>query len=364
MVFNRKGSGIARNSRRASVRACSLIALAFVLSALPAPTYSAEPYRPDPALVAAAKREGRLVIYTTLIVDQIVRPLIRAFQSHVPGIDVRFVRADSVALVVRLTNEAKANRVQADIWHLVEGVGPLVEAGIAAPLDLPSAKGLPATYADPNRRWIATNLSVRSLAYNTQLIPEAQAPRGYQDLLDPRLKGKFAWNPNSVSGSYGFIGTVLKHRGEEQGLAYLRALAKQDITPVPMAIRAVLDRVIGGEYAIGLEMNGTHAAISAAMGAPVRWVPLDPVSMTLQAAGMTARAPNPNAARLFLDFMISRAGQEVFREHDYIPMHPDVPAKRPELKPETGGYKAVVYSPEEVDANARRWAEIYRDIFR
>ena len=65
------------------------------------------------------------------------------------------------------------------------------------------------------------------------------------------------------------------------------------------------------------------------MGAPVAWVPLDPVSLTLQAAGITAKAPHPNAARLFLDFMISRAGQEVFRDRDYIPMHPDVPAKNP-----------------------------------
>src|SRR5262249_26438239 len=150
----------------------------------------------------------------------------------------------------------------------------------------------------------------------------------------------------------------------DKGVAYLRELAKQQITPVPMAIRAVLDRVIAGEYAMGLEMNGTHAHISAAMGAPIAWVPLDPVSMTLQAAGITAKAPHPNAARLFLDFMISRAGQDVFRDRDYIPMHPDVPAKSPELKPETGGYKAVVYSPEEVDANAKHWAAIFQEIFR
>ncbi len=325
---------------------------------------AAEPYRPDPALVAAAKKEGQLLIYTSLIVDQIVRPLIRAFQAQVPGIDVKFVRADSVALVVRMTNEAKANRTQADIFQLVDGVRPLVEAGIAAEFDLPSAKGLPAIYVDPNRRWVTTNLAVRSLAYNTKLVPPAQAPRGYEDLLEPRFKGKFAWSPNSVSGALGFIGTVLKHRGEEKGIAYLRALAKQDITPVPMAIRAVLDRVIAGEYAIGLEMNGTHAFISAGMGAPVAWVPLDPVTLTLQAAGMTSKARHPNAARLFLDFMISRAGQEVFRERDYIPMHPDVPAKNPELKPETGGYKAMVYSPEEVDANHKRWAQIYQEIFR
>lgn len=337
---------------------------ALLLAALASQPAIAEPDRPDPALVAAAKKEGQVLIYTTLIVEQIVRPLIKTFQSQVPGVDIKFVRADSTALVVRLTNEARANRTQADIWHLVDGVGPLVEAGIAATLDLPNAKGLPATYADPNRRWVATNLAVRSLAYNTKLIPPAQAPRSYTDLIDPRFKGKFAWNPNSVSGAYGFIGTVLKHMGDEKGIAYLRALAKQDIIPVPMAIRAVLDRVIAGEYAMGLEMNGTHAHISAGMGAPIAWVPLDPVTLTLQAAGITAKAAHPNAARLFLDFMVSRAGQEVFRDRDYIPMHPDVAAKNPQLKPETGGYKAVVYSPEEVDANAKRWATIYQDIFR
>jgi iron(III) transport system substrate-binding protein len=340
----------------------TLPVLAAVL--LTAPLAEAEPYRPDPTLVSAAKKEGQVLVYTTLIVEQIVRPLIQAFRAQVPGIDVKFVRADSTALVVRLTNEARAARVQADLWHLVDGVGPLVEAGIAGSFELPSAKGLPATYADPNHRWVATNLAIRSLAYNTKLIDPAQAPRTYDDLLDPRFKGKFVWNPNSVSGAYGFIGTVLKERGEDKGRAYLHALAKQEIVPVPMAIRAVLDRVIGGEYAIGLEMNGTHAAISAAKGAPVAWVPLNPVTMTLQTAGITANAQHPNAARLFLDFMISRAGQEVFRDRDYIPMHPAVPAKNPELKPETGGYRAVVYSPEEVDANAKHWAHIFQEIFR
>jgi iron(III) transport system substrate-binding protein len=83
--------------------------------------------------------------------------------------------------------------------------------------------------------------------------------------------------------------------------------------PLPIAIRAVLDRVIAGEYAIGLEMNNTHAAISAAQGAPVAWVPLNPVSETLQIAGIAKAAPHPNAARLFLDFMVSRAGEGLSR---------------------------------------------------
>jgi iron(III) transport system substrate-binding protein len=240
----------------------------------------------------------------------------------------------------------------------------VLQNGFAAEFDVPSAKGLPPALVDPKRRWIATNLGVRSAAYNTQLVPKALAPRNYQDLLDPRWKGKIVWNPKSMTGAWGFIATVMKSMGDEQGMSYLRKLASQDIVPLPIAIRAVLDRVIAGEYAIGLEMNNSHAAISAAQGAPVQWVPLDPVSETLQVAGVTHGAPHPNAARLFIDFMVSRAGQQIFRDNDYLPMHPDINAKIPELRPEQGGYRAVVYSPEEIDADAVRWAKIYEDVFR
>ncbi len=96
----------------------------------------------------------------------------------------------------------------------------------------------------------------------------------------------------------------------------------------------------------------------------MRFVPLDPVTMTMQIAGISRNAPHPNAARLFLDFMISRAGQEVFRDADYIPMRPDVPAKSLEVKPDTGGYKALMLTPEDIDANTRHWAKVHDDIFR
>jgi len=344
--------------------AWSLLGLALAASLVASPARAADAYQPDPKLLEAAKKEGQLLLYTTHIVDQIVRPLIKGFQAHAPGIDVKYVRADGLQLVVRLINEARAGRVQSDVWSMVEGVGPVLQGGHAAEFDIPSAKGLPAALADPKKRWVALNLSIRSLAYNTTLVPKDQAPRSYRDLLDPRWKGKMVWNPKSMTGAWGFLATVMNHMGEQDGTAYLRALAKQDIVPLPIAIRAVLDRVIGGEYAIGLEMNNTHAAISAAQGAPVKWVPLDPVTETLQVAGITTGAPHPNAAKLFIDFMASRAGQAIFRDADYLPMHPDIPAKIPELKPEQGGFKAVIYGPDEIDADTERWAKIYENIFR
>jgi len=325
---------------------------------------AADAYQPDPTLLEAAKKEGQVLLYTTHIVDQIVRPLIKSFQSYVPGVDVKYVRADGLGLSVRLTNEARANRVQSDIWCLVDSVGPVLQNGFAAEFEVPSAKGLPHALVDPKHRWVATNLGVRSAAYNTQLVPKELAPRSYEDLLDPRWRGKIVWNPKSMTGAWGFIATVIKGMGEEQGMIYLRKLAKQDVVPLPIAIRAVLDRVIAGEYAIGLEMNNTHAAISEAQGAPVKWVPLDPVSETIQVAGITKGAPHPNAAKLFIDFMVSRAGQEIFRDNDFLPMEPDINAKIPELRPEQGGYRAVVYSPDEIDAESPRWAKVYEELFR
>jgi len=325
---------------------------------------AAEGWQPDPKMVEAARKDGEALLYTPLIVDQIVRPLVKGFQSYVPGVQIKFVRADGLSLVSRMINEARAGRVQSDVWILVDGVTPLLQANLISEFEVPSAKGLPGELLDPKKRWVAINLGVRSAAYNTNLVPKAQAPRSYADLLDPRWKDKMVWNPKSMTGAWGFISTVIRGMGEEEGMKYLRLLAKQNVVPLPIAIRAILDHVIEGEYAIGLEMNNTHAALSAAQGAPVAWVPLNPVSETIAVAGITKGAAHPNAARLFIDYMVSRAGQEVFRDNNYLPMHPDVPAKIPELKPEQGGYKAVFYNPEQIDTDIDRWRRIYEDLFR
>src|SRR3954451_1925782 len=101
------------------------LCVAFAITALGAAVPArAENYRPDPALLEAARKEGQVLWYTTLIVDQIVRPLIKAFQAQVPGIDVKFVRLDSGVQVTRLTTEAHVGRVQADVWAVIDGVAP------------------------------------------------------------------------------------------------------------------------------------------------------------------------------------------------------------------------------------------------
>src|SRR5262245_38326313 len=135
---------ISRPKRRAGPRSMTTysaerslrILLGIILWLAPLPAHAAEPYRPDPALLDAARKEGQALWYTTLIVDQIVRPLIRAFHAQVPGVEVKFVRIDSGQQVVRLMNETKAGRVQADLWSVIDGAAPLVYNNIAAEFDI------------------------------------------------------------------------------------------------------------------------------------------------------------------------------------------------------------------------------------
>jgi len=318
----------------------------------------------DQALIDAAKKEGQVVWYTTLIVNQIIRPLKDAFEKKYPGVTLQYSRADDLVTSAKLIAEGQAGRVQADIFDGLANMAPLEEAGLLTKFTVPNADAYPAQLRSKDGYWITMNMYVFTPGINTSLLPKDQAPKTFQDLLDPKLKGKMAWNGSSMAGAYGFVANILTTMGDDKGMAYLRALAKQELVPLPIAIRAVLDRVIAGEYAIGLEMNNTHAAISAAQGAPVKWVPLNPVSETVQVAGLVKGAPHPNAAKLFLDFMISRPGQEIFRDNDYLPMHPDVQAKIPELKPEQGGYKAVLYTPDTLETEVPRWRKIGEELFR
>ena len=180
-----------------------------------------------------------------------------------------------------------------------------------------------------------------------------------QDLLDPTLRGKMAWNgfPTS-SGVGGFIGTVLTEMGQEKGMAYLRELSKQNIANLRGSAREVLDQVIAGEYSMALQIFNHHAVISAKKGAPVDWIPMEPATVTLSIVSMLPNAPHPNAAKLFVDFIISREGQEVFRRADYLPAHPDVPASVPTLKPEDGKFRAHFFTPEQTEEHMPKWNDV------
>jgi len=118
----------------------------------------------------------------------------------------------------------------------------------------PSAGKIPADLKDQQGYWISILLYVFSPGINTTLVSKEQAPKTYQDLLDPRWRGKMAWNPGSIAGALGFVGATLTSMGDARGIDYLKALSAQRIVNIEASSRAILDQVIAGEYPIGLMM--------------------------------------------------------------------------------------------------------------
>ena len=336
------------------------LAAAAILAALAgAPARAA-----DQAMIDAAKKEGQVVWYTTQIIDQFARPAAAAFEKRY-GIKVSYVRANSNEVALRVLNEAKAGRMQADVFDGTGATASLKKEGIVAKFIPENAKRFPKEYIDSEGYWVATNLYVLTPGYNTELIRKGTQPKTFQDLLDPKYKGKIAWNSTSSSSAGpGFVGIVLETMGEEKGIAYLRDLAKQQPTGLAVAARQVLDQVIAGEYAIALNIFNNHAVISAAKGAPVDWIPMDPALGVLSVISVTKDAPHPNAGRLFLEFLMSEDGQKIYRDAEYLPVDPNVPPKDLALRPDGVKFRAIYKTPEEIDRVMPRWAEIFKSVFR
>src|SRR6185312_14697621 len=136
--------------------------------------------------------------------------------------------------------------------------------------------------------------------------------------------GKIAWSTVAASGSGVYVGAVLQTMGEEKGMTFLRALAKQDIINVDATNRAILDQVILGQYPLALSIFNHHAVLSAQKGAPVKWLKAGPISSPKHSTGIVKNAPHPNAAKLLVDYLTSEEGQRVFSAVEYIPAMPSV----------------------------------------
>ena len=317
----------------------------------------------SPELIAKAKQEGQFTWYTALIIDQIVRPLTSAFEAMY-GIKANYVRGDTQANSLKLLNEKQAGRVMSDVFDFNSGVELLRKAGAVRRFVSANGAELPPQYRDPEGYWVSAYLFVLTPGINTSLVPAAQRPKTYDDLLAPYWKDKIAVKPNDLSGIHGFIGNVLIFMGEEKGMDYLRKLSRQNIKLVNASARAVLDQVIGGEYAMALQIFNHHAAISAAKGAPVDWLRLNPATVTPGVVALTEGARHPNAGLLFVEFLTSKEGQEIFQKAQYLPVRPDVPALIPELIPERGGFTATVITPGMVDKSSSHWDDVTRQLFR
>jgi ABC-type Fe3+ transport system substrate-binding protein len=323
---------------------------------------------PDRAqtILAGARKEGQVVLYSAMIVNQALRPLADAFMKKYPFVKMTFWRGDTEEIVDKLSAEERAHNVVADVVEGT-GVGDLaVNAGLTQPYDTPMVEAMPERYRDPRGRWTYTRISYFSIAYNTRLVPPDRVPKSYDALLDPRWQSKLAWRVGTASGAPLFITAIRLSRGDEKAAAYFRRLATQKMINFGAgSARTLVDRVIAGEFPMALNIFAHHPLISKAKGAPVDSQLMDPVPSTAGTMVVPKGVRHPFAAMLLADFILSREGQQILADADYFPARSDVAPKDmlAAVIPERAGVPELFLSPDRLNQHTESSAKILEDLF-
>lgn len=318
----------------------------------------------DAALIEAAKKEGKLTYYTTRMVDA-MNMFTRAFEAKY-GIKVEASRHTNEDLIRKIINESKAGRESADVFDGSSGITLLMENDLVAPYKPKEGEAYAPEFKDPNGNWTAINIYVAGLVYNTDLVKEADVPKKADDLLDPKWHGrKITYTMQyTVSGLNGFFGGLEKERGTEKAKEFIAALHKNGGVAQNATPGAVLDTVASGQHAICIGCNTNGVAILTAKGAPVAMTTkVQPIVSFVSALGVTKNSKSPNAARLFVEFLLSKEAQTMMEEKtNVMSARTDIVSKFSELKPGPKTFPAFAVTPEIVAKDLTRWSQIQTEI--
>lgn len=316
-------------------------------------------------LEEGARAEGHVLLYTSLVVQQAAEPLKAEFERRYPYVTLDFLRASSAQLLQRILAENRAGANKSDV--VIAGAGPAIsKTGFAQPFRSPALAPYPPEHIGPDTVYAAIRFSYQGIGFNTRLVRPEEAPQTYEDLADPKWRGKMVWSTSPETGAPFFITQVRQFMGEEKALAYIKALGQQNIATQSASIRAVLDQVIAGEYAIGISMALHHIAISQSKGAPIGGTIPDPVMARAEDILMLKAAPHPHAAMLLIDFVLSPEGQQVFAAAQYFPAHPGVPPL-PEMRafvPQHAGKRESIVDDDTQERERPRSTELFRQFFQ
>jgi iron(III) transport system substrate-binding protein len=301
-------------------------------------------------LIAGAKKEGVVTLYTSANVDDMV-VVTAAFEKKY-GVKVRVWRGSSETLVQRSVVEARGARFDADVF---ETGGAAMESlhreKLLQEIKSPVLADLDPMAVRPHGEWTGTRYNVFVLAYNTKLIRKDELPKDYGDLVDPKWKGKLGIEADDSD----WFGGVIDELGEERGLKLFRDIAATNGISVRKGHTLLANLITSGEVPLALTAYAYRAIQLKHSGAPVDWFTVPPTIARLEGIGVARRAAHPNAAILFYDFMLTEA-QELLTARDYFPISRKV---RPlvDLPPLT------FLDPARILDNNQKWSKYYRDTF-
>lgn len=265
-------------------------------------------------LVEGARKEGQLNIYTSAQTDD-MGALAKAFEQKY-GIKVSIWRSSSEKVLQRAVQEARAGRHTMDV---AETNGPQLESlhreQILQKVNSPYLKDLIPQAIRPHGEWVGTRLNVFVQAYNTQLVKKEELPKTWEDLLDPRWKGKLGIEQEDADWLAGQSAEI----GDERARKVFGEIAATNGVSVRKGHTLLTKLVVSGEIPLALTVYNYKAEQLKDKGAPIDWFSIGPAIARPNGVGVARKAPNPHAAVLFYDFEISEEGQKILAKRDFVP---------------------------------------------
>jgi len=254
-----------------------------------------------------AKREAEVVYYASMNLSE-ANALIGEFERRFPFIKVKLNRAASEKLLTRLLAEYSTKRSFADVVQTVEfSMHILARRGILARY-APQANSLYPKQFKEEGYWTTVYYNAYVTGYNNKLVPAENLPKTYDDLLDPIWKGKLMMEGTKAEWFAG----MLQIMGAERGLKYMRALARQQ--PSPREGHELLAQLIAaGEGLLDVNIPVASVERMKERSAPMDWTAPGAAPAVMVGIGEAAQAAHPNAAKIFLDFVLSRDGQKLMQ---------------------------------------------------
>src|SRR6266581_3570179 len=302
-------------------------------------------------LIEGAKQEGELNLYTSAQSDD-MGALVGAYEKKY-AVKVNVWRASSEKVLQRAVAEARANRNTVDV---VETNGPEMESlhreKVLQQVKSPHHADLIAPAIRPHGEWVGTRLNVFVQAYNTQAVRKQDLPKTWEDLLDPKWKGKLGIEQEDSDWLAGLFGDL----GEAKGTKLFKEIVAKNGMSVRKGHTLLAQLVVSGEVPLALTVYNYKAEQFKGKGAPIDWFSIGTAIARPNGVGVARRAPHPHAAVLFYDFEISEEGQRILAQRDFVPTSKkvDTPLNKLPLKFVDARVTLDEYG---------KWVKLYEEIF-
>lgn len=302
-------------------------------------------------LAAGAKKEGVLNFYTSVNRLQQDSPIIEAFKKK-HGIEVKVWRAASEKVLQRVLTEAKAGRFDADVVTITASdLEALHREKWLQPVKSPLFAEVMPEAVPRHREWVGTYTLAFVQAYNTKAVKREELPKRYQDLLDPRWKGRLGIEAKDYDWFY----AVVQGLGEKEGVALFKQIVAKNGISVRDGHSLLANLVASGEVPLALTVYHYTPDQLKQKGAPIEWFTIEPIVASLAATGVSKKAPHPHAAMLFYDFLLSAEAQTMLAEMHYAPINKKVASPLKNIP-------IVFIDPAAMLDESDKWTKLYNDI--